>query len=99
MGICPFISESSGLLLQFLYLCYLALEFGARLEGRNVVLGHDDCLLLGDVTCGLGSTLLQVESTETTQENVLAICHGVLDDIHESLNRSQGGRLVDTSLV
>ncbi len=87
------------LLLYFLYLGYLALKLGAGLEGGDIVLGHYDGLLLGDVAGGLGSTLLQVEGAEATQENILTIGHSLLDDVHESLDGYQSGRLINAGLV
>ena len=60
------------------------------------MLRNNDSRVLGDVTSGLLCSLLNHETTETSQVNVLALCQGAFDNLHERLYAGQHGLLVDT---
>ena len=55
------------------------------LERRHLAGGYDDCRLLGDIASGLLSALLDDETTEASEVDIVSLAHSVLHCIHKSL--------------
>ena len=55
------------------------------LERRHLAGGYDDCRLLGDIASGILSALLDDETTEASEVDIVSLTHSVLHCIHKSL--------------
>lgn len=60
-----------------------------RLERGNLAGWYDDRRLLGDVACSLLCALLNDETTEASEVDIVSLAHGVLDCIHKGLYNLQ----------
>lgn len=69
------------------------------LESRDVVLGDDQSRVLGNITSGLLSALLEDKATKTTEINIVIGGEGTLNLVHESLYNGEGCCLVDAGLL
>lgn len=69
------------------------------LESGNVVLGNNDRRILRNVTCRFLCTLLQNETAETSQIDIILPCKRLFDRLHECFDGSKDGGIVNTSLL
>ena len=75
---------------------------GKRLRGLksgNVVLGNNDRRILRNVTCCFLCTLLQNETAETSQIDIIFPGKRLFDRLHECFYRSKDGSIVNTGLL
>lgn len=66
------------------------------LESGHLVFGDDDGSVLGDVACCLLLAGLHDEAAEAAEIYILAVSHGILDNLHEFFYSSEDGSFLQT---
>ena len=81
----PRVSGSNRLPILF----YIFHEHFSRLESGDVVLGDDDCSILGNVAGCFFRTFLDDEATEAAKIYIVAMSERVFDHVHEVLDSDE----------